>query len=68
LADAEAAPKRQVTREMALEAVTVFRVEPTFERGRAAGGVIFEFVETSPEVLVKITKKAVPFSAMMRFR
>jgi hypothetical protein len=68
LAIAEAAPKRHVTRDMALEAITVFRVDPTSERGRAAGGVIFEFVENSPEVLVNITKRLCLFSAMRRFR
>jgi hypothetical protein len=57
----EAAPNRQVTRETAIEAITIFRVDPTSERGRAAGGVILEFVESSPEVVVNITKRAVPF-------
>lgn len=61
LAMAEAAPKRHVTPQMALEAITVFRIDPTSERGRAAGGVIIEYVKTSPEVLVNITKKALPF-------
>jgi hypothetical protein len=46
---------------MALEAITIFRTEPTSERGRSAGGLIFDFAETSPDVLVNVRNKAVPF-------
>jgi hypothetical protein len=46
---------------MALQAITTFRAEPTSELGRAAGGLIFDFVETSPAVLVNVTNKALSF-------
>ncbi|SRR6266481_291794 len=56
-----AAPERTITKEMALQAITLFRTDPTSEKGRAAGELIFDFVEKSPSGVVNVTKKAVPF-------
>jgi hypothetical protein len=56
---AKLSPKN--SKEMVLRAIIVFRNQPFEEQARAAAAVIFEFGETSPEVMVKISSKVVPF-------
>ena len=56
-----AAPTQTITKETVLNAITEFRVDPTSGRGRAAAAVVLNFTEKSPDVVVKINPKTVPF-------
>ena len=56
-----AEPEVLVTKEMARNAITVFRQDTLSPRGRAAGEVVRRFAEKDDSVVVEITAKVVPF-------
>ena len=51
----------KISRETALDAIMTFRADPFSGWNRGAAGIIFKFVEKSPDVVVNITRKALPF-------
>ena len=51
-----------MTKEMARNAITVFRQDPLSPRGRAAGEVVRRFAEKDESVIVQIDAKVVPFT------
>ncbi len=60
VATASAEPKP--TKEMALKAADFFRqADPMSEEAQGAVGAVFRFVDASPNVVVRITPRAVPF-------
>jgi len=56
-----AEPEVLVTKEMARNAITVFRQDTLSPRGRAAGEVVRRFAEKDDSVIIQITPKVVPF-------
>lgn len=52
---------KPITKEIALKAIALFRADPSSDDGRAAGAIIFRFVEASPDVNVKISKAILPW-------
>ena len=50
-----------MTKEMARNAITVFRQDALSPRGRAAGEVVRRFAEKDESVVVEISGKVVPF-------
>ena len=56
-----AEPEVLVTKDMARNAITVFRQDPLSPRGRAAGEVVRRFAEKDESVVVEISGKVVPF-------
>jgi hypothetical protein len=55
-----AVPKQTITHEMVLEAIRSFLANPVSPNAQTAARLIKEFAETSPDVMVTISKKAVP--------
>jgi hypothetical protein len=56
-----AALETLVTKEMARNAIAIFRQDPLSPRGRAAGEVVRRFAEKDDSVVVQIDGKVVPF-------
>lgn len=56
-----AEPEVLVTKDMARNAIAVFRQDPFSPRGRAAGEVVRRFAEKDDSVIVQITGKVLPF-------
>ena len=56
-----AEPEVLVTKDMARNAITVFRQDTLSPRGRAAGEVVRRFAEKDDSVVVEISGKVVPF-------
>jgi len=56
-----AEPELKITKEIALQAVILFRQDPFSEDGRGAAAILFRFAEKSPDVLLKMSPKALPF-------
>jgi hypothetical protein len=52
---------KPITKEIALKAIALFRADPGSDDARAAGAIIFRFVDASPDVTVKISKDVVPW-------
>jgi hypothetical protein len=55
-----ATPKSVITKEMVLEAITTFRTDPLSPNAQASARLVKNFAESSPDVMVTVTKKAVP--------
>ena len=55
-----AVPKQTITHEMVLEAIRSFRANPVSPNAQTAARLVKEFAESSPDVMVTISKKAVP--------
>ena len=55
-----AVPKQTITHEMVLEAIRSFRANPVSPNAQTAARLVKEFAESSPDVMLTITKKAVP--------
>jgi hypothetical protein len=55
-----AVPKQTITHEMVLEAIRSFRANPVSPNAQAAARLVKEFAESSPDVMITISKKAVP--------
>jgi len=56
-----AEPEVLVTKDMARNAITVFRQDTLSPRGRAAGEVVRRFAEKDDSVIIQITPKVIPF-------
>lgn len=54
-------PESLITKEMARNAIAIFRQNPLSPRGRAAGEVVRRFAEKDDSVVVHIDGKVVPF-------
>lgn len=58
-----------ITKEMALQAATLFRkADPFSEDARGYAAILIQFTEKSPAVVVEISRKAVPFLENKKIR
>jgi hypothetical protein len=51
----------KITRDIALKAVVLFRQDPLSEEGRGAAAILVRFADKSPDVLLNLNPKSVPF-------
>jgi hypothetical protein len=59
-------PMPLLTKDMARNAITVFRQGPLSQRGLAAGELVRRFAEKDDSVIVQISDKVVPFLGNMK--
>lgn len=60
-AEPETTSTAPITKEIARDAITVFRQDPLSPRGRAAGEIVRRFAEKSEDVILHVTPKVAPF-------
>lgn len=51
----------KITKDIALKAVVLFRQDPLSEDGRGAAAILVRFAEKSPDVMLKMDLKSLPF-------
>jgi hypothetical protein len=54
-------PKQTITKEMVLDAIMTFRVDPLSDDARQAGALVMLFTDQSHDVIVKLRDKTLPF-------